>query len=66
MYVFLFCNTKEGIHLNRNEGVDCNRRILAIVDDYPNRQTIPYLRSIANIFRFETMRITFILSKQMS
>ena len=36
----------------RRRYVDCNRRILAIVDDYPNRQTIPYLRSIAHNLSF--------------
>ena len=28
--------------------VDCNQRILRIVDDFPNRQRIDYLRSIAH------------------
>ena len=27
---------------------DCNQRIIAIVDDYPNRNTIQYLRSIGH------------------
>lgn len=32
----------------RRRYADCNARILRIVDDYPNRQTIDYLRSIAH------------------
>ena len=28
--------------------VDCNTRIVRIVDDYPNRELIPYLRAIAH------------------
>ena len=31
----------------RQRYLDCNRRILAIVDDFPNCQTLQYLRSIA-------------------
>ena len=32
----------------RRRYVDCNQRILRIVDDFPNRQRIDYLRSIAH------------------
>ena len=32
--------------------VDCNERILAILDDYPNRDTIRYLQSIAHYLGF--------------
>ena len=36
----------------RRRYVDCNQRILRIVDDFPNRQTIDYLRSIAHNLTF--------------
>ena len=36
----------------RRRYLDCNRRILAIVDDFPNRETLLYLRSIAHNLRF--------------
>ena len=32
--------------------VDCNERIFAILDDYPNRDTIRYLRNIAHNIGF--------------
>ena len=34
----------------RRRYLDCNSRILAIVDDYPNRAVIQYLRSISYNF----------------
>ena len=36
----------------RRRYLNCNRRILAIVGDFPNRETLPYLRSIAHNVRF--------------
>ena len=36
----------------KRRDLDCNRRILAIVDDYANRNTIQYLRSIAHNLGF--------------
>ena len=30
----------------RRRYLDCNRRMLAIVDDFPNRETLPCLRSL--------------------
>lgn len=36
----------------RRRYVDCNARILRIVDDYPNRQRMDYLRSIAHNIAF--------------
>ena len=36
----------------RRRHFDCNRRILAIVGDFQNRETLPYLRSIAHNLRF--------------
>ena len=32
--------------------IDCNARIVRIVDDYPNRELIPYLRAIAHNLAF--------------
>ena len=32
--------------------IDCNARIVRIVDDYPNRELIPYLRAIAHNLTF--------------
>ena len=31
---------------------DCNQRIMTIVEDYPNRATVPYLRAIAHNIAF--------------
>ena len=36
----------------RRRYLDCNCRILAIADDFPNRETLPYLRSITHNHRF--------------
>ena len=36
----------------RRRYVDNNRRILNIVDDYPNREQLQYLRSIAHNINF--------------
>ena len=36
----------------RRRYLDCNCRILAIVDDFPNREILPYLRSIEHNLRF--------------
>ena len=36
----------------RRRYMDCNRRILAIVDDFPNWETLSYLRSIAHNLKF--------------
>ena len=36
----------------RRRYADCNQRILQILDDYPNRQTLNYLRSIAHNLSF--------------
>ena len=36
----------------RRRYLDCNRRILRIVDDFPNRQRMNYLRSIAHNLSF--------------
>ena len=55
-YIYVFKTTQ---HLaghrppaQRRHYLDCNRRILTTVDDYTNRQTIPYLRSIAHNLGF--------------
>ena len=37
---------------HRRRYADCNERILAIVDDYPNRESLRYLRSIAHNLGF--------------
>ena len=36
----------------RRRYVNCNERILAIVDDFPNRDTLQYVRSIAHNLQF--------------
>ena len=36
----------------RRRYIDCNARILTIVDDYPNRHHIRYLRGIAHNLAF--------------
>ena len=38
----------------RQRYLDCNRRIIMIVDDYPNRQRLHYLRAIALDLSFRT------------
>ena len=39
----------------RRRYVDCNQRILRIVDDFPNRQGIDYLRSIAHNLAYKLL-----------
>ena len=42
-------HSKQIGHLAEPQGrqyLDCNHRILAIVDDFPNRETLLYLRSL--------------------
>ena len=39
----------------RRRYVDCNQRILRIVDDFPNRQRIDYLRSIAHNLAYKLL-----------
>ena len=44
-----------GGHVNpsrRARFIDCNARIARIIDDYPNRELIPYLRAIAHNLAF--------------
>lgn len=36
----------------RRRYADCNERIMRILDDYPNRQILDYLRSIAHNLAF--------------
>ena len=43
----------------RRRYLDCNRRILRIVDDFPNRQRMNYLRSRLIIFPFRTQLSIF-------